>query len=249
MLGRRCGGALPNLCLSDGKTWPFVLAFGRQNRTTKACSGSVAFFFAAAQLFAVAAVVWGGNADYRGARFQAANGAHEPEQAEAILNEWKAASPDDPEYYIAAANSVLNQESSVSISTKKAGPGDFVVADQKTGREVGSSSTSPPSTAAYQQAIGLLKEALSKAPARIDITSAWPRCIRIRAVRRTREGIVGDGRLRESHPGTLLYKDGKPYPEPARENLSHAISNLRGAASRQEPGKATRPSRAWRNWL
>ena len=183
-------------------------------------------FCAAAQLFAVAAVVCAGNADYR-ARFQAANGAHEPEQAEAILNEWKAARPGDPEYYIAAANFVLNQESSVSISTKTAGPGDFVVADQKTGREVGSISTSAPSTAAYQQAIGLLKKALSKAPARIDIYLGLATLY---------QDSGGPGELvkelsamagyANQHPGTLLYKDGKPYPEPARENLSHAINNF-----------------------
>ena len=61
----------------------------------------------AAQLFAVVALAGGGNADYR-ARFQAANRAHEAEKAEAIPKEWKAASPGDPEYYIASANFVLN---------------------------------------------------------------------------------------------------------------------------------------------
>jgi tetratricopeptide (TPR) repeat protein len=183
-------------------------------------------FCAAAWFFAVAAVVCAGNADYR-ARFQAANGAHELEQAEAILNEWKAASPGDAEYYIAAANFVLNQESSVSISTKKAVPGDFVVADQKTGREVGSISASVPSTAAYQQAIVLLKEALSKAPARIDIYLGL-------ATLYQDSGDPGElvkelsamAAYANQHPKTLLYKDGKPYPEPARENLSHAISNF-----------------------
>ena len=183
-------------------------------------------FCAAAQFFAVAAVVCASNADHR-SRFQAANGAHELEQAEAILNEWKAASPGDPEYYIAAANFLLNEERGVSISTKKAVPGDLVVADQKTGREVGSVSTSVPSAAAYQQAIGLLKEALSKAPARIDIYLGLATLY---------QDSGGPGELvnelsamaayANQHPGTLLYKDGKPYPEPARENLSHAISNF-----------------------
>ena len=183
-------------------------------------------FCAAAQLLAVSAVVCAGNVDYR-ARFQAADGAHEPKQAKAILNEWKAASPGDPEYYIAAANFVLNQESSVSISTKKAGPGDLVVADQKTGREVGSISTAAPSTAAYQQAIGLLKEALTKAPARIDIY------LGLATLYQDSGGpdelvkeLSAMAAYANQHPGTLLYKDGKPYPEPARENLSHAISNF-----------------------
>ena len=108
---------------SEGKTWPFVLAFGRQNRTMKACSGSVAFFGGGAVLCGRGRSMCR-QCRFR-ARFQAANGAHELEQAEAILNEWKAASPGDPEYYIAAANFVLNHESSVSISTQRGGTGRF----------------------------------------------------------------------------------------------------------------------------
>ena len=115
----------------------------------------------------------------------------------------------------------------MSISTKKAGPDDFVVADQETGREVGSISPSGPSSAAYRQAIDLLKEALSKAPARIDIYLGLATLYQDSgASGQLVEELSAMAAYANQHPTTLLYKDGQPYPEPARENLAHAISNF-----------------------
>lgn len=183
------------------------------------------FLCSAAQVFAVATTVCAADVDYPG-RFQAAN-RNDRNQAEAILQEWKAARASDPEYYIAAANFVLSKESGVIISTKKAGPDDLVIAAEKSGREVGSISSSGPSAAGYQTAIELLKEGISKAPARIDIYLGL-------ATLHKDSGAPGElvkdlsalAAYANEHPGTLLCKDGKSYPEPARENLSHAISNF-----------------------
>ncbi len=134
------------------------------------------------------------------ARFQKAKAAQDTTQTAAILDEWKRAQPDDPKYYIAAANDLLDRESGPMISTKQAGPGDFVVTDEKTGRPVGSFGPRTPPPEANRKAVELLKQGLSKAPARMDnlSRSGDP----VRAAGRHQGAVggpVGDGGLRQ-HP-------------------------------------------------
>ncbi len=183
-------------------------------------SGSLAAAFFVVILPARAAEV-----DYR-AQFRAADSAHDFVKADALLAEWKAARPDDPEYYIAATNYLLSSQRGVSFSTKKAEPGELVIAD-KAGHEVGSVSRAEPSNDTYQRAIALLQQGLSKAPGRIDIhlglATLYDESGDMKGLVRQLTEMAA---YANAHSQQLLGKDGQPYPEPARADLSHALSNF-----------------------
>src|SRR6267143_1267622 len=55
---------------------------------------------------------------------------HADDQIEPLVTEWREKAPDDPDAWIASANYYFNQRQAM-ISTKKAGPGDFKLTDQK----------------------------------------------------------------------------------------------------------------------
>lgn len=176
-------------------------------------------------LFARATPVRALEADYP-TRFQAANNAHDPKQAATVLKEWQAAHPDDPEYFIAAANFLLDRERDVSVSTKAAGPTDFVIADAS-GQKVGSISAATPSAATYHKAIELLKEGLSKAPGRVDIHLGLATLYQESgATDELVKQLAQMAAYANEHPQDLRCKGNEPYPGPAREELSHKISNV-----------------------
>lgn len=160
-------------------------------------------------------------------RLQKAKADHDAPQSAAILDEWKRARPDDPEYYIAAANDLLDRDAGVVISTKKAEPGDFVVTDQKTGRAVGSVAQGMPSPETNRQAVELLKQGLAKAPARMDIylglATLYERL-------NDSEALLADlsemAAYANAHPDAVLGRGGRPYPTPVDENLSHQINDI-----------------------
>ena len=167
-----------------------------------------------------------GAENYR-ARFWKASAAHDEKTCQTVLDEWKRASPDDPEYCIAAANDVLNRGAGVVISTKKSAPGDLVVADQKTGREVGSISPGKPSPDNYKQATELLKHGLTFAPERIDIYLGLAVVDENTGQSKALLDVLNDmAAYAKAHPTALKYKDGKPYPEPAEKHLALAINAI-----------------------
>lgn len=179
----------------------------------------------AAHWLAAAPVAPAGAVDYP-ARLEAAKAERNAPQAEAVLAEWKAAQPDDPEHDIAAANYLLSQQAGLSITTKKAGRNELVIAD-KNGHEVGSIAGARPSAAAYRQAIDLLQEGLSKAPGRIDIHLGLATLYQESgAPKEMVEQFTRMTAYAREHADALLGKGGKPFPEPAREDLAHAISNF-----------------------
>lgn len=161
------------------------------------------------------------------ARFQKAKAAQDTTQTAAILDEWKRAQPDDPEYYIAAANDLLDRDSGVIVSKKKAERGDFVVTDPKTGRAVGSIAQGMPSPETNRKAVDLLKQGLAKAPARMDIYLGL-------AVLHERlddqKALVADlsamAAYANAHPGGVLDRGGKPFPPPVDEALAQGINNF-----------------------
>ena len=184
------------------------------------------------KFFLVAAALSGwliasaGADDYR-AQFQQARADHDNRLAQTTLDAWKAAQPDDPEYYIAAANFLLSQAGGMSVSTKKAGPDDFVVADQKTGQAAGSMSFSSPSPATYKIAIYLLKTGLQKAPQRVDIRLGLAALYEQMG---TRPAVLAEltelTAYAKAHHDTLQGKDGVPYPAPVDGNLALEISGF-----------------------
>ena len=177
-----------------------------------------------ASLFLTLSGVVHGEAAYK-ERLQKAEAAHDPKQTQAVLDEWKLARPDDPEYYIAAANDALSGAPGVVISTKPAAKGDFVVADQKTGKAVGSLSAGKPSAASDHRAIDLLVQGLSKAPDRMDIYlglgTLYQETNDTGALTKDLSDMAA---YAKAHPGKLLGREGKPYPEPTDENLALEIN-------------------------
>ncbi len=158
-------------------------------------------------------------------RFRHAKAAHDPKQSRAVLDAWKLAQPDDPEYYIAAANDALSEAPGVVISTKPAAKGDFVLADPKTGKPVGSLAAGQPSAAGYHQAIDLLVQGLARAPDRMDIYlglgTLYQETNDTGALLKDLSAMAA---YAKAHPGKLLGRDGHPYPEPTDENLALKIN-------------------------
>ncbi len=70
---------------------------------------------------------------------QAASGAKDVQEFIAKSHE---ANKSNPAYFVSSANYYWNSSLQPNLSTKPAGPGDFVLADPKTGKAVGSISTS-----------------------------------------------------------------------------------------------------------
>ncbi len=179
--------------------------------------------FAAALLLTLSGVAHGED-DYK-ARFQKAKTAHDPKQSQAVLDAWKLARPDDPEYFIAAANDALSNAPGVVLSTQPAAQGDFVLADPKTGQAVGSLSGGKPSAASYRQAIDLLVQGLAKAPARMDIYLGLGTLYQeTHDTGALVKDLADMAAYAKAHPGKLLGRDGKPYPEPTDENLALKIN-------------------------
>ncbi len=179
------------------------------------------------------------------ARFLKAFDDHDDTRIAAVLDEWKRAQPDDPEYYVAAANILLEKESGVVMSTKQAKGDDLVVADQKTGRSVGSISRREPSPEANRKAVELLKQGLAKGPARMDIylglATLYERLDDSEALLAELSAMAA---YANAHPGELLGRQGKPYPTPVKEELSHQISNFAGHYFDRETPAANKTFRA-----
>src|SRR6266550_7750250 len=91
---------------------------------------------------------------------------HAEAQIEPLLTEWREKAPDDPNAWITSANYYFNQRQT-NISTKKPGPGDITLTDKK-GKLAGSISFEQ-DKGNMKRAAGLLQEATTKFPDRLDI--------------------------------------------------------------------------------
>lgn len=93
-----------------------------------------------------------------------------PAEVQKFIQDSAAANESDPDYYIASANYWYHLSQQVSITTKAAQGKDFVVADQKTGKAVGSISTAGSvNPQLLSNASGLLQEGSKRFPDRLDI--------------------------------------------------------------------------------
>jgi tetratricopeptide (TPR) repeat protein len=109
------------------------------------------------------------NAEDYAARFnqlkeQKADGA----QIDALLDEWRAKEPNNPDAWITSANYYFNQSMGPMISAKKPEKG-FSLTNKKTGKEAGSISFKPGVAKTSRSAPDILSEATTKFPDRLDI--------------------------------------------------------------------------------
>src|SRR6266567_9547914 len=138
---------------------------------------------------------------------------HAEAQIEPLLTEWREKAPDDPNAWITSANYYFNQRQT-NISTKKPGPGDIRLTDKK-GKLAGSISFEQDKSN-MKRAAGLLQEATTKFPDRLDI---WCGLAFIYQERggfdnelSTLKKMVAYAR---EHPAQLKWLKGEPLSEPA----------------------------------
>jgi len=131
----------------------------------------------------------------------------------------------NPDFYIKLANYWFNLSQEVSISTKPAEKSDLVVADQTTGKEVGSVSrygVIDPKLA--EKAPALLSEAAKKFPNRIDVALGLSYCLReenrLPEAAETMLGLIDAYR---KAPDSFIDKHGNPLPsQEAAKSIDNA---------------------------
>lgn len=125
----------------------------------------------------------------------------------------------NPAYYVAAANYYWNSSLQPNLSTKPAGPGDYILADPKTGKAVGSIDTSGHVDPALQQkAVALLTEAHSRFPYRLDIAMGLAYLQReLKQQSKCCSTLLNILKYAPKNVAKLEWKDGGPLPEPAAE--------------------------------
>lgn len=137
-------------------------------------------------------------------------------QIDALLDEWRAKQPNDPDAWITSANYYFNESVGTTISTKKAEKGDFKLTNKKTGKAAGSISFGPNVQETTRDARKILTEATTKFPDRLDIWCglAWM----------YQEGGDFENELAtlkkmvpyaREHPSQLMWLKGEKLQEPA----------------------------------
>ena len=139
---------------------------------------------------------------------------HAEAQIEPLLTEWREKAPNDPDAWITSANYYFNQPQMI-ISTKKPGPGDFRLTDKKTGKQAGSISFEQDKSN-INPATGLLQEATTKFPDRLDIWCGlafmYQKIGDFDNELATLKKMVAYAR---EHPSQLKWLQGEPIAEPA----------------------------------
>ena len=91
---------------------------------------------------------------------------HKESEKEALLAEWRAKAPDDPDAWINSANYYFNQRQ-MRIEMRSPSPGDITMTDKRTGKVA--AITEEVDKPGMKQAIDLLEEATTKFPDHLDI--------------------------------------------------------------------------------
>ena len=88
---------------------------------------------------------------------------------DALLDEWRAKNPNDPDAWVTSANYYFNESVGPTMSNQTPQKGDFALKDKKTGKTAGSISFKPNVAQTSRSAADLLDEATTKFPDRLDI--------------------------------------------------------------------------------
>lgn len=147
--------------------------------------------------------------------------------ADKVLQEWRKQAPNDPEYYIRGARLHYRMANSVAIRAGKPKSKDsFILADPKTGQQVGSMGPSEPDAEMLRKAIGFLVEGTKRFSKRMDIwlglATLYGEAGDFPGQLRTLRGMVA---VVKAHPEGVLGSNGA-YPPPVDVNLAQQISNL-----------------------
>ena len=131
----------------------------------------------------------------------------------------------NPAYFVASANYYLNASLQPNLSTRPAGPGDYVLADPKTGKAVGSISTSGQVDPALQQkAVTLLAEAHSRFPYRLDIGMGLAYLQReLKEQSKCCSTLIEILKYSPKNTTKLEWNVGGPLPEPASDYIPRLV--------------------------
>ena len=136
-------------------------------------------------------------------------------QIDALLDDWRAKSPNDPDAWITSANYYFNQSVGTFISTDPHEKGDFALTDKKTGKKAGTILSKPGLTKTSRNPADLLQEATGKWPDRLDIWCGlswmYQETGKFDDEYATLQKMVAYVR---EHPTGLKWLKGEPIPEP-----------------------------------
>jgi len=131
----------------------------------------------------------------------------------------------NPDYYAAAANYWSNVSESVLFSTKPAANGDLVVAEEKTGKPVGSISTEGTTNPEYQKkALTILIEGMSRFPWRADIALglAYGQ-LQAGQLKACTETLISFLSTAKKAPDALRWMGNASLPRPAQEFIPDSV--------------------------
>jgi tetratricopeptide (TPR) repeat protein len=155
-----------------------------------------------------------GATDYA-ARLQQLQARGPSAEAETLIDQWLKSEPNDPDAWIAAANYYNQKASDVDVSSQAPQDGGIAVTDPKTGKVVGSISSSQDSRL-EAKAIGYLQEAAKRFPDRMDIWCGLSYALQESgAFDRQLEILKQCVAYATGHPAQLRWLKGGPLPSPA----------------------------------
>ena len=162
-------------------------------------------------------------------------------QIDALLDEWRAKSPNDPDAWITSANYYFNESIGTFISTDPHEKGDFALTDKKTGKKAGTILSKPGVAQTSRSASHLLEEASSKWPDRLDIWCGlswmYQETGNFDDEYATLQKMVAYVR---DHPTGLKWLKGEPIPEPADKFVPdklHSYATYYGAKENADDDK------------
>lgn len=155
---------------------------------------------------------------------------------QAFIKDSYEANQNDPAYYVASANYWWNLSLAPNISTKPSEKGDFVVADPKTGKEVGSMSTEGRvNPQVPDNAVQLLREALKRFPNRIDIGMGLAYMLReLHKQKDCLDVLLQVLQNAEKNPTELQWKNGEPLPKLPNIYIPELMQGYTGSFYRLE---------------
>ncbi len=154
-----------------------------------------------------------------------------PEEVQKFIKDSSVANQSNPDYYIASANYWYHLSQQVSITTKAAQGKDLVVADQKTGKAVGSiSNMGSINPQLLSNAVGLLQEGFGRFPERLD--TGMGLAYMLRAQRKYEECLVALKQVLDTatlRPQDIRWKNGDLPSSPWNKLLPESLQSYSSA--------------------
>ena len=169
-------------------------------------------------------------------QLQALRNTDAPAKVQEFIKSSYDANKNDPQYFVASANYWWGLAQEVNISTKQPEGSDFVIADQKTGKAVGSLSRVGQSNPRLEaNAVDLLRDGFKRFPDRLDIGVGLAYMLRDQRQYKDRMDTLKTVlATAASHPADIRWKDGNPPPSPWKQFLPESLQDYTATLYRLE---------------